>query len=269
MESPVMVYYQIDNFYQNHRKYFSSRDDAQLLGLPKPQTSTVAKACEPLNILGNITLNPCGLIANTLFNDIFELTSGNSSDGKPLEMMEDGIAWQSDIEFKYNQPPGFKSESCDCNDCPCDPPDWSCINGTAYRETNEDGTETCSRYFYPNDNTTQYLHETYPMVISPLLGVTEERFAVWMRTAALPQFRKLYGYIDKDISKGTEITFQINANWIVDRFKGSKTLVLTTTSMFGGKNPSLGNYFIGVGVFCLGSALLFGLKHIIKPRKLT
>jgi hypothetical protein len=30
MKGPVMVYYEIDNFYQNHREYATSRDDAQV-----------------------------------------------------------------------------------------------------------------------------------------------------------------------------------------------------------------------------------------------
>jgi len=267
MESPIMVYYQIENFHQNHRKYFQSRDDQQLLGKVGGQTKSVAKDCDPLNKLGNITLNPCGLIANTLFNDIFNLTSGNSSDGKPLKMLENGIAWESDLRFKFKQPDDFKSKACDsCDDCNCSLPEWSC--DTAYKEIDDDGKEVCHRYFYPEDSTTQYLHETYPM-ISPLKGVTDEHFVVWMRTAALPKFRKLYGFIDKDISKGTKLTFEIESNWIVDTFKGSKTLVLSTTSQFGGKNPALGNYFIGVGIFCLVCALLFGLKHYFNPRKLA
>mmetsp|Transcript_11412 Transcript_11412/g.13479 ORF Transcript_11412/g.13479 Transcript_11412/m.13479 type:complete len:385 (-) Transcript_11412:224-1378(-) len=270
MTSPILVYYEINNFHQNHRKYYQSRDDPQLLGRVGGQTKIQASDCEPLNQLGDITLNPCGLIANTLFNDIFKLVGGNSSDGKTLKMLENGVAWQSDLDYKYSQPTGFKSEQCtSCEDCACNPPDWSCINNEAYSETNDDGDTVCYRYFYPNDNTTQYLHETYPKVISPIKGVMEERFIVWMRTAALPRFRKLYGFIDKDISKGEKLTFEINANWIVNRFKGSKSLVLSTTSMFGGKNPALGNYFIGVGIACLLFALLFGLKHFLKPRKLA
>jgi Cell cycle control protein len=30
MKGPIMVYYEIDNFYQNHREYYTSRDDAQV-----------------------------------------------------------------------------------------------------------------------------------------------------------------------------------------------------------------------------------------------
>jgi len=222
-----------------------------------------------------ITLNPCGLIANTLFNDVISLDSGIDSDGNNLVMLEDGIAWQSDIEYKFDQPDGFVAKKANCPNgcytttCACTD-DWctkdSMLNKTKLYYEASDGE--CYRYFYPNDDETQYLYETYPMVISPIDGVLNEHFIVWMRNAALPKFRKLYGFMDKKVSKGTKITFKINANWIVHRFKGSKTLVLTTTSIFGGKNPALGQYFIGVGIFCLVSASFFGLKHYLDPREL-
>ena len=32
IEGPIYVYYQLDNFYQNHRRYVKSRDDNQLSG---------------------------------------------------------------------------------------------------------------------------------------------------------------------------------------------------------------------------------------------
>jgi len=34
------------------------------------------------------------------------------------------------------------------------------------------------------------------------LDMTDQHFIVWMRTAGLPNFRKLYGRIDKDLEKG-------------------------------------------------------------------
>jgi len=32
MKAPVFVYYQLDNFYQNHRRYVKSKDYKQLMG---------------------------------------------------------------------------------------------------------------------------------------------------------------------------------------------------------------------------------------------
>lgn len=32
IEGPVYVYYQLDNFYQNHRRYVKSRENSQLAG---------------------------------------------------------------------------------------------------------------------------------------------------------------------------------------------------------------------------------------------
>ena len=58
---------------------------------------------------------------------------------------------------------------------------------------------------------TQYLYETYPDVVSPIEGVLNEHFIVWMRTAGLPRFRKLYGKIEEQIEPQT-LTFNITAS---------------------------------------------------------
>jgi len=85
MKAPIMVYYQLENFYQNHRRYVSSRSDPQLRGDPSAslstcdsmKSSTMVKYdsvnATPANATAKeYNLNPCGLIANSLFN-------GNSS----------------------------------------------------------------------------------------------------------------------------------------------------------------------------------------------
>ena len=88
MDPPVLIYYELTNFHQNHRFYSSSRDDFQLVGVDEPQTNISASMCDPLNKLGNMTLNPCGLIANTFFNDVIELVDGSVDDvGEPLKMI--------------------------------------------------------------------------------------------------------------------------------------------------------------------------------------
>lgn len=262
MTAPVLIYYKIDNFHQNHLDYVVSRDDKQLLG-SLDQDALSAANCEPLNKLGNITLNPCGLMANTFFNDVIKFVPTDDQRNAGMEMIEEGIAWQSDLIYKFRQPDGFNYQKCDCDDCECSSPEWTC------KERWQDPkTGICYRYFYPNDNTTQYLYETYDM-INPILGVTDEHFVVWMRNAAFVNFRKLYGYIEKDIMAGEVLTFSITANWDVKSFKGAKSLLVTTTSAFGGKNIQLGDCFMGVGVICLVAGVFFGLKHMIKPRKLA
>jgi hypothetical protein len=261
MEGPVLVYYEIENFHQNHRTYEQSRDDWQLLGASE-QTQLQKDNCAPLNKLGNITLNPCGLIANTMFNDVIEFAPTDNQSAAKLDMIEDGIAWQSDLEYKFRQPDGFETEECDCDDCGCD-------DGSKWQCYNDEKTGKCHKYFYPNDDETQYLYETYPMVITPTEGVMNEHFVVWMRIASFPHFRKLYGYFDASVKAGQRLSFKVTANWDVKSFKGSKSLVLTTSSAFGGKNDQFPNCFIGLGIFFFLVAIFFMLKHTIKPRKLA
>jgi len=80
------VYYQLDNFYQNRRRYVKSRDNSQLAGT----YSTKISGCDPIQKVSDLwpkqkinlnknTMNgdlpaiPCGLVAKSLFNDTFTL----------------------------------------------------------------------------------------------------------------------------------------------------------------------------------------------------
>ena len=107
------------------------------------------------------------------------------------------------------------------------------------------------------------------MIIDPIRGVENEHFIVWMRIAATSKFRKLYGWVDRPIEKGEVLSFRIRANWDVKSFKGSKALVVTTTGMFGGKNPMFGMTFLCVGGVCACLGLFFGLKLYLHPRKIA
>lgn len=101
-----------------------------------------------------------------------------------------------------------------------------------------------------------------------IANVTNEHFIVWMRVAALPSFRKLYGIINTDIQAGSPITFNIGAAFPVNGFSGRKSLVLSTTSFLGGKNAFLGIAYIVVGFICILLAILFGLRQIFGGRRL-
>lgn len=272
MQPPVLVHYELFNFYQNYRRYYNSFDQYQLFG-SLTQDIVSAEQCDPLNIIGGLKINPCGLIANTLFNDVIKLESIVGPDGEVIQnapMVETGIAWESDLQWKFRQPDGFRSEQCpSCAQCDCTQVnangerDWSCEKPYV----NEDGY--CFRYWYPDDATTQYLYETYPMVVSPLDGVTNEHFVVWMRTAALPHFRKFYGYIEQTIPAGSVLTFNVQANYAVERFQGAKALVVSNNYIFGGKNHWLGTLFITVGGIAAVLGAFFLAKNVYSPRKLA
>eukprot|EP00611_Tribonema_gayanum_P010951 TRINITY_DN2106_c0_g1_i3.p1 TRINITY_DN2106_c0_g1~~TRINITY_DN2106_c0_g1_i3.p1 ORF type:complete len:279 (-),score=64.55 TRINITY_DN2106_c0_g1_i3:131-967(-) len=178
-------------------------------------------------------------------------------------MRETGIAWPNDID-RFSQPDGFVKKSCGGN-AAC----TSCL-GAGYTDcgvaTDADGKRWA--YYYPNDATTQYLHETYPKVVSPLEGVTNEHFMVWMRTAALPTFRKLYGIIDSDIPGGWDVQFDINANFLVANFNGKKSIVLASSVGVGGFNGALGIAYLVIGGVLLLVGLLLLAKVLLKPRPL-
>lgn len=159
-ERDVFVYYGLTNFFQNHRRYVKSRDDKQLLGYTGPLTTD----CEPFaGSKDGLKIAPCGAIANSLFNDTVNILNLNNREGVPL--LETGIAWATDKNVKFKNPPGelsgegaFKGYT--------KPPNWQ-------KNVWELDTK------HPDNN-----------------GYLNEHLIVWMRTAALPTFRKLYGRID-------------------------------------------------------------------------
>ena len=71
LQGPVYIYYGLDNFFQNHRKYVKSRDDTQLMGSFENDLGKSAPSpdCAPF-AMANATFGyaPCGAVANSLFN---------------------------------------------------------------------------------------------------------------------------------------------------------------------------------------------------------
>lgn len=293
MKMPVYVYYSLHNFYQNHRRYVKSRSDKQLRGNPEPESELTN--CDPLiKATSGALLNPCGLIANSLFTDVITLNGAGTSPDYTLNTSD--IAWKSDIENKFKNPVTDSNDmqtkciaACTMEKCeaelanPTAAYDYTCggeCNWESAADTSSDSTQ---------DGKTQYLWQTYPDIVpripndpkfecknGDLFGVTNEHFIVWMRTAGLPNFRKLYGRIQTTagdsstgtIPAGTTLSFNVDANFVVESFKGKKFLVISTTSWFGGKNSFLGIAYIVVGALCLVLSGLFLTKHKMSPRKL-
>lgn len=222
MKAPVYFYYELHNFYQNHRKYVKSRSDKQLMGndLSKDELSE----CEPvvdMEDLGRIQehlqgakdlkpsapANPCGLIAKTFFNDTYSIS--NSSNVQ-IKIHEDEIAWPSDREEKFERVSNNWQEK-----------QW--------------------------------------------VDVEDEHFMVWMRTAGLPNFRKLWGRIEQDIYPGTYY-IAVKSFYDVSDFDGEKYVVLSTANTFGGKNDALGIAYIVVGAMTILLAITFTVKGYIYKR---
>ena len=82
IEAPIFVYYQLDNFLQNHRRYIKSRSNKQLAG-DEVELESARTDCEPAltnqqtvpeSIIKEKGLKPedvawpCGLIAKSFFN---------------------------------------------------------------------------------------------------------------------------------------------------------------------------------------------------------
>lgn len=219
MKSPVFIYYQLDKFYQNHRRYVKSRSDKQL---HNKEFEDETKDCFPLAKINNDDskpIVPCGLIAWSLFNDTYKFAVNN----KALEVDKKDIAWKSDKQYKFGSevfPKNFQTEGM--------------IGGGK-------------------------LNESIPLS-------EQDDLIVWMRTAAFPTFRKLYGKITVDLEANNDITVVIQNNFNTYEFGGKKLLVLSTTSWIGGKNSFLGVAYLAVGGFCLLVAISFILLYVIKPR---
>ena len=88
-------------------------------------------------------------------------------------------------------------------------------------------------------------------------------FIVWMRTAGLPNFRKLWGKINEPLLPGNYELLIMN-NYEVKPFQGKKSFVISTTNALGGKNYFLAICYITVGTLCMLFSFVFCVAYMKK-----
>lgn len=82
--APVYMYYSLTNFYQNHRRYINSREDRQLRGTFGDEFGDTEKGFPACQLFESYEVGadkvkvfqyPCGLVAKSVFNDTFSLST--------------------------------------------------------------------------------------------------------------------------------------------------------------------------------------------------
>lgn len=236
MKGPIYFFYRLKNFYANHRRYAKSFSEDQIEGKRASISDikdTVGQNCQPLltDPATGKAYYPCGLIANSLFNDTYTttLTLVNSSSSNDYEMTTKGIAWKSDKnrfkKTKYNHTEIVP------------PPYWYKMFPDGYNSTN------------------------VPDIL------TWYEFQNWMHTSGLPTFNKLAQRNDDDTLAAGTYQVSIGLHFPVLPYHGHKYIYISQRSVIGGKNIFLGVSWMAGGGLCLLVAISLLVVNLIKPRK--
>jgi len=247
MKAPVFLYYQLTNYYQNHRKYVKSMSTMQLAG-QDPATVELMSDCKPrlTNKDKSLTYSPAGLMPWSMFNDSFALYGADGTlfcdgelftkdkDSTPLQNMtctKKGIAWDSDKD-KYAPP----------------------FNGTNIL-TYTGRTDKGNKSYIVNG---WYEFEDY----HPLPNPQDEDFMVWMRNEPISSFRKLYRVIQTDLTAGSYV-MHVKQRYDVLAFGGTKSFVLLKPGWIGAPNRPLAGFYLAVGSLSFVFSVTFILKLLI------
>ena len=220
MDKPIFIYYKLYGFFQNNRRFMKSKSQKQLMG----ETTTLDEMksdedCDP--IYTNADMG-------------FEVDRNPIEGNTPLSPNELAIPCGIMAKAFFND--NFKT--------------WKINEEEKEIEINEKNIawNMDKELFKNSDKSKQWT------------DIEDEHFIVWMRPAGLPDFRKLWGRIEKrDLKKGDKLHITVENNYDVDKFSGDKSIILSTSNVFGGDNTFLGICFVVVG----GISLLLGIGFII------
>lgn len=239
LPGPTYIYYYIEKFYGNHRRYVLSFSEDQIVGTKASLSQvkdTVGINCKPLvrDDAGKI-IYPCGLIANAMFNDTFpnQMQRINPSTGaqtSTIPLTNKNINWSSDkTRFK-------KTKYAPTDVVP--PPYWHKQFPNGYNETN-----------MPN------IHEW-------------EEFQNWMRTPAFDKFARLIRRTDQGLQQGT-YQIDVDLHWPVTQYHGKKAVYVTHGSNLGSRNPAPAIIYLVGGGICMLLALITLVSHLAWGRAMA
>lgn len=86
-----------------------------------------------------------------------------------------------------------------------------------------------------------------------------------MRTAGLPNFRKLWGRIEGGLQKGS-YQILIDNQYVVEPYQGKKYFALSTSNSLGGKNTVSGVIYIVIGILSLIASLILLIEWLVKAK---
>ncbi|KAF7493806.1 Cell cycle control protein 50A [Sarcoptes scabiei] len=223
----VFIYYSLDGFFQNYRPYVSSLDYFQFSGLKL--------FCDKNDDNNDLFLDDDD---DNNFDDSLRSPCGSAANSLTNK------TWKSSPLFR-NPSPTISNKSCEI-----------------FNDTN-------SRLKCIFENTQKPKNWPKPIYELDLdhqdnNGFENEDLIVWLRPAAFPSFRKIYGRIDHrannnmlndGLRKGSYL-IKINYSYPVHMFGGRKSIILSNTSFLGCRN-----YFL---CFCsISLSIILTLMMII------
>lgn len=302
MKPPIWVYYQLSGFHQNHRRYVKSRSNTQMskTKADNPEISPGSlDDCKPWVTTDERVNYPCGLVARSVFNDTYllEVQEPGLSTYTSVDVDDSAqtIAWAGDLDGHFkNADPEQRHPNGETNQellnmwvlryfppvtCKRLNPSISYVPIRVNMRSRENSANNdivdCTHYTsehptcnftHPNGQAVDCVGPDYRVERVPDWGIQSGHFIVWMRIAGLPSFRKLWGKVEKPLKAGSKLKVTFEHNFPVKEFGGTKSFVISTSTMLGGKNDFLGFGYLTVGGCCVVFGIVFLWRHMMHPR---
>lgn len=198
---------------------------------------------------------PCGLAARSTFDDTFSLHrcdndfSCELNDTNKINIKRNQIAWSTDKIVRFEN-----------------------IDVQAQRKSGLISDEYLKKFtFYKiDDQGQQQWHNKSLDDITwediQWKDMTNEDFIIWMRTAGLPDFRKIWGKIDKADLVSGYYRLVIDNQFDSSLWQGNKSFAISTTNLMGGRNTFLAMCYLVTGVLCLLISIIFFMALVSKNR---